>query len=89
MTERHNLKILSRDSNNESVTTTINYVNGSLSAGDYVDIAVRTNALTSMSYVSSQLVSTIDLDELATNRNAQQTQQQAPNKSVSPFAKKV
>lgn len=85
--ERVNLKITSSDTNAKKTTSTINYVNGSLSMGDYYDIATATIGLTSMTYISSQLVRTIDIDELASTRNVvQPTSDQT--KSVSPFARK-
>lgn len=85
--ERVNLKITSSDTNAKKTTSTINYVNGSLSMGDYYDIATATIGLTSMTYISSQLVRTIDIDELASTRNVvKPTSDQT--KSVSPFARK-
>lgn len=86
---RHNLKIVSRDTNNEQVTTTINYVNGELSQEDYLEIAAATNDLTSNSYSYSQLISTYDLDaeELPTRTfsTPQVKPQDNTRKSVSPF----
>ena len=86
---RYNLKITSSDTNASKKTMTINYVNGSLSMGDYHAIATTTNALTSMTYISSQLNSIIDLDEaVANDRTIAEPKAEPEMKSTSPFARK-